>query len=99
MPMRGLPRPATTPTEKAGRNFACAIFPPSWQFALGLGRVDAERIEFGYLMQETFLRRHRYDHAAIGEQDRLPKLQVPVPQSQPLTFEGGDGKVLSLDEA
>ena len=68
------------------------------QFAFGLGPVDAERIELRDLVQEAFLRRHRHHHAAIGQQDRLAKLQVPVPQCQPLSLEGGDRKILALDE-
>ena len=68
------------------------ISPYSLQPAFGFGPIVAERIEFGDLMQETFLRRDRDDHAAVGQQDRLAQLQVPVAQGQPLPLEGRDAK-------
>src|SRR5882762_1910211 len=70
----------------------------SMQLAFGFGPIDAERIEFRRLMQEPFLRRNRYDHASVDQQDGLAKLQVPVPQRQPLAFERGNGKIRPLEK-
>ena len=41
------------------------------QLAFGFGTIDAERIEFRDLVQETFLRRNRNHHASVRQQDRL----------------------------
>src|SRR4051794_5764628 len=75
-----------------------SIMVASTQFAFGLGTIDAERVEFRYLMQKTFLRRNRDHHASVDQQNGLPKLQVPVPQRQSLAFERGDGKVRPLEK-
>ncbi len=58
--------------------------PSQLQLALGFRPVHTERIEFGDLMLKTFLRRDRNDHSAIGQQDRLAQLQIPVAQRQSL---------------
>src|SRR5882724_8498772 len=70
----------------------------SMQLASGFGPVDAERIEFRDLMQEALLRRNRDDHASVDQQDGLAKLQIPVPQRQPLAFERGNGKIRPLEK-
>ena len=49
-------------------------------------------------MQETLLRRNRDHHASVDQQDGLAKLQVPVPQRQPLALERRDGKVRPLEK-
>src|SRR5690606_7886162 len=55
---------------------------PPLQAAFRFRPVVAERVEHGRLVQETVLRRHGNDVAAVGEQHRLPELQVPVAQRQ-----------------
>src|SRR3979409_787341 len=89
--------------RKADYAAACAISEPSikvssMQLAFGFGPIGAQRIEFRDLMQETLLRRNRDDHASVDQQNGLAKLQVPVPQRQPLALERGYGKVRSLEE-
>ena len=49
-------------------------------------------------MQETLLRRNRDDHASVDQQDRLAKLQVPVPQRQPLSLERRNRKIRPLEK-
>src|SRR5690606_8957765 len=48
------------------------------ELALGLRLVEAERIQFGDLMQKAFLRRCGNDCPAIAKEDRLAKLLVPL---------------------
>src|SRR5690606_31974997 len=57
---------------------------PAFAFRL----VDAERIEFAVLMQETLLRRHADQHFRRGYENRLAELAVPVAQRQPDALEG-----------
>src|SRR5262245_11732954 len=66
--------------------------------AFALGAVDPERVQLRNLVQETFLRRHRDDHSAVAQEDRLPKLQVPVAQRQALALEGGQCEIGPLEE-
>ena len=49
-------------------------------------------------MQEGFLGRGRHDIAAVGQQDRLAQLQVPVAQREPLPLEGREREVRALRE-
>ncbi len=49
-------------------------------------------------MQETLLRRDRDDHAPVDQQNGLAKLQVPIPQREPLALESRNGKVRSFEE-
>jgi hypothetical protein len=44
-------------------------------------------------MQETLLRRYRCDGSAVGQQNGLAQLQVPVPQRQFLPFERGQREI------
>jgi hypothetical protein len=46
--------------------------------ALTFGTVDPERIQFGNLVQKSFLRRNRNDHSAVAQKNGLAKLKVPV---------------------
>src|SRR5262249_44554569 len=46
--------------------------------ALAFGTVDPERIQFGNLVQKSFLRRDRNDHSAVAQKDGLTKLKIPV---------------------
>src|SRR5580704_6826711 len=46
-------------------------------------------------MQKTLLRRDRYDHSAISEQNRLAQLLVPVAQGLFLALEGGNREIRS----
>jgi hypothetical protein len=66
--------------------------------ALTFGTVDPERIQFGNLMQKSFLRRDRNDHSAVAQKDGLTKLKIPVAQRQPLAFERGQGEIESCEE-
>ena len=66
---------------------------PSLQFAFGFGAVVTERIEFGILVQKSFLRRDRDDHSAVAQKNWLAKLKIPVPQGQSLTLECGKGEI------
>src|ERR1700734_773960 len=68
----------------------------SLQFACGLRPVEAERIQFGELVQKTRLRRHRNDAPAVGQQDRLTKLPVPVSQREFLALVRGDAEIGAL---
>src|SRR5882757_9197134 len=79
-------------------NTSASLQLASMQFAFGFGPVDAERIEFRDLMQEPLLRRDRDDHASVDQQDGLAKLQIPVTQRQPLSFERGNGKIRPLEK-
>src|SRR5882757_3212671 len=101
-PPRAWRAQARQPCRQAD-NDAWAISPSSMQLApmqlaFGLGPVEAERIELRDLMQEAFLRRDRYDHAAVRQQNRLAKLQVPIAQRQSLALEGGDGKIRPFEK-
>src|SRR5262245_6429282 len=84
--------------RKAGSGAAYVTSPSSVQLAVRLRAIDAKRVEFRNLMQETFLRRDRDDHAPIDQEDRLAKLQIPVTQGQALALECCDGEVRSLEE-
>src|SRR3954467_12766461 len=75
----------TSPDTKNGTRFAWLF-----QFTLGLGPIQTERIERRHLMKKAFLRRHRYSVSAVKQQDRLSQLQVPVANGEFLAFEGGD---------
>src|SRR3981081_4789737 len=70
----------------------------SMQLAFGFGPIDAQRIEFRDLMQETLLWRNRDYHASVDQQDWLAKLQVPIPQRQPLALESCNGKIRPLEK-
>ena len=73
------------------------------RLALSLDKQEKYPEALKYANQAVDLTKDRPDSgvgkAARDEQDRLTKLQVPVPQGEPLALEGGDGKVLSLEKA
>src|ERR1700716_1872514 len=90
--------------RKADNDAACAISGPSikvasMQLAFGFGPIDAQRIEFRDLMQETLLWRNRDDHASVGQQDWLAELQGPIPPRPPLALESCNGKIRPLEKA
>src|SRR5262245_55922546 len=66
--------------------------------AFGFRPVDAQRIQFRYLMQKPFLRRDRDHHSAVGQKDGLPKLQIPVPDCQSLPLECRNSEIGALDK-
>src|SRR4029450_6583993 len=46
--------------------------------ALTFGTVDPERIQFGNLVQKSFLRRYRHDHSAVAQKNGLAEWKIPV---------------------
>src|SRR4029450_2046545 len=66
--------------------------------ALTFGAVDPKRIQFGNLMQKSFLRGDRHDHSAVSPTNGLTKLKIPVAQRQALAFERGQGKIGPFEE-
>jgi hypothetical protein len=66
--------------------------------ALTFGTVDPERIQFGNLMQKSFLRGDRNDHSAVAQKNGLTKLKIPIAQRQTLPFERGQGEIGPFEE-
>ena len=66
--------------------------------ALTFGTVDPERIQFGNLVQKSFLRRDRNDHSAVAQKNGLAKLKIPVAERQPLALERGQGEIGPFEE-
>src|SRR5205823_9374343 len=66
--------------------------------ALSFGTIDPERIQFGNLVQKSFLRGDRNDHSAVAQKNGLTQLKVPVTQGQALALERGQGKIGPFEE-
>src|SRR6478736_1274392 len=66
--------------------------------AFGFRSVNAQSIQLGYLMEKPFLRRDRDHHSAIGQKDRLTKLEIPIPERQSLALERRNSEIGTLEK-